>query len=284
MPKVSILDFLPKPKYSVYPLYHQGYYLEEYFMNKFLNSGTEYERQYIPVSWTSCYNDNHNLHHLQYYLNSFDLKEKYFVVCQHDDAPKHHKLPPDTFVFSAGGNYNGPGKIPIPLICSKIPIEYINTNINKDIFCSFVGSATHPIRTQIIQQYKNDFDFVLNCGAWNPQISQNALHNFINTTLRSKYTLCPRGYGTTSFRLYEAMQLNTVPVYISDVHDLPWSDELDWNEFCVLIKPNEINSIKEILKKITEDDYNTMLNKCKQVYEKCFTLDGMYDNIIRRLQ
>lgn len=277
-------DLRPVSSYPTYPPYHVGDYIEDYFYKRFQkNSTKDVKRDYIAISWTTLYCENKDPG-IQNFLNSLDPNKSYFTVCQHDDAPKHHKLPPDTFVFSAGGNYNGPGKIPIPLICSKLPIEYINTNINKDIFCSFVGSATHPIRTQIIQQYKNDFDFVLNYGAWNPQISQNALHNFINTTLRSKYTLCPRGYGTTSFRLYEAMQLNTVPVYISDVHDLPWSDELDWNEFCVLIKPNEINRIKEILKKISEDDYNTILNKCKQVYEKCFTLGGMYDNIIRRLQ
>ena len=284
MHRFPVLDFLPKPKYPTYPSYHVGYYLEEYFINWFFNN--QYQnislRECIPISWTSCYNDNHNLELLQLYLNTYDSNKKYFTVCQHDDAPKFHKLPPNTLIFSAGGNYMGLNKISIPLICSKLPQNYIKLQ-NKDIFCSFVGSTTHPLRTTFIEKYKNDNEFVFNYSGWNASITENALLNFINISSRSKYTLCPRGYGTTSFRLYEAMQLNTIPVYISDHHDLPWSDEINWNEFCVIIKPEEINNLKEILKIISKEKYEMMLNKIKELYNNYFTLNGVCVNIMKRL-
>ena len=54
------------------------------------------------------------------------------------------------------------------------------------------------------------------------------------------------GYGKSSFRLYEILQLGSVPVYISDIHYLPWMDELDWNDFCVPVNADEIEEIDEI--------------------------------------
>jgi hypothetical protein len=277
------LDFLPKPKYPTYPSYHQGYYLEEYFINYFCNNGIVTLTQFIPVSWTTCYNDGHNLQILQNYLNSLHPNFEYFVVCQHDDAPRMHRLPPKTKVFCAGGNYTGPNKIPIPLICSKLPEKYINKK-QKDIFCSFVGSITHPIRSKILETYKTDPDFKIETGNWSSTIQEDQIVKFTDITSRSKYTLCPRGYGTTSFRLYEAMQLDTVPVYMSDTHDLPWSDELDWKQLCVIITPDQINDIKSILTNISDEQYASMKMKIKELYEEYFTLEGVCKNIIKRVQ
>ena len=40
----------------------------------------------------------------------------------------------------------------------------------------------------------------------------------------SYFSLCPRGYGPTSFRLYESISLGTVPIYISDDFSYPLKD------------------------------------------------------------
>ena len=40
--------------------------------------------------------------------------------------------------------------------------------------------------------------------------------------IHSVFGLAPRGYGPTSFRLYETMQMDAVPIYISDVFWLPF--------------------------------------------------------------
>jgi hypothetical protein len=31
---------------------------------------------------------------------------------------------------------------------------------------------------------------------------------------RSVFAVCPRGYSPTSFRLYEALQVHTIPIYV----------------------------------------------------------------------
>ena len=41
----------------------------------------------------------------------------------------------------------------------------------------------------------------------------------------------PRGYGPTSFRLYESIEMQSIPIYISDEFILPYSNIIDWENF-----------------------------------------------------
>jgi len=100
---------------------------------------------------------------------------------------------------------------------------------------------------------------------------------------RSKFLLCPRGYGLNSFRLYEAFQLGCVPVIITDKPFLPWADELVWSKFSVLILPNDINNMYNILNNINQNDYKTMLDTGQKLYNDYFTLGSLYSNIVRRI-
>lgn len=269
--------FRPFPNYPTYPPYHTGLYLEDYFIDYWKNNNFFTERQFIPISWTSYYNNGLDRNVLQTYLNSISKSGKYFVVSQHDEAPSE-LLPPDTLIFSAGGNVTGKNVIPIPLVCSPIPNK---VSCVKDIFCSFVGSNTHSTRSMIYDAYKDKYYF--SQDTWTGHISEDKFEHFKNIACRSKFSLCPRGYGASSFRLYEVMQLNSIPVYVSDRHYLPWSDELDWNEFCVLINSNQILNLENILESIDNDTYNRMITKLNHVYEKYFTLESICQHIIRRL-
>lgn len=276
---ITLDFFTPKPKYPTYPPYHKGLYLEDYFMEFLIKTRPNTNRFFIPVSWTSYYNNCMPGNILQQFLDSLDSRLNYYIVSQHDDAPAQ-RLPSNTKVFSAGGNYTGPNCIPIPLICSPI---CKSSSVSKDIFCSFVGSDTHRIRNKLFNTFSKDSEFVFTQGGWDIKVSDEKLNDFISNTSRSKFALCPRGYGKSSFRLYEAMQLGAVPVYVSDDHYLPWTDELDWSEFCVLIKEEQIQDLKNILKSISDEKYNKMLERIKQIYQEYFTLDGMCNQIIKRV-
>jgi hypothetical protein len=215
---------------------------------------------------------------LQKYLkDNLDYSKKYFTICQHDDGP-FEDLPQDTLIFSAGGNRTKGQIIPIPLICGPIPVvetEYLK----KDIFASFIGSITHPIRQLMIMSLQNKSDYYLKFGQWNPNISDDNFKLFTNITRRSKFTLCPRGYGASSFRLYETFQLNSVPVFISDKSYLPWKNDLNWNKFCILIDPYEIPYLDDILKSISDQKYNNLLENGKKIYREYFTLESTYQKI-----
>jgi hypothetical protein len=118
---------------------------------------------------------------------------------------------------------------------------------------------------------------------WNPTVEKSEMDVFFNLASQSKYLLCPRGYGLNSFRLYEAFQLGCVPVIITDKFFLPWTDELNWNDFSVLIDESKIDHIDDVLKNINEDQYHKMVTIGKNLYPKYFTLDALVENITKRL-
>lgn len=281
----NIADFQhlrPPANYDTYPPYHKGDYLEEYFYKFYLKNKTVFDKTgytYIPIFWTNIYITGQNKNLIQTYLDILPPK-KYFTVSQHDDAVTE-KLPPNTISFEAGGNKNG---IPIPLICS--PIICNNAlSISKDIFCSFVGSILEgSLRHKIYNIFVNDTDFYFSPQNWTTNVHQTRLDHFIETTKRSKFTLCPRGYGAQSFRVYETLQLNSVPVIVYDKEWLPFKDEVDWSTFSVLVHESEIHLLKEKLLQISDEQITCMLNKGKEIYNNFFTLEKTSQQILKYLQ
>ena len=274
-------QFRPTPQYQVYPPYHQGDYLEDYFYNKFVKENPEVSRDYIAVSWTTLYCDN-KTNELQPYLNTIPSTGKYFTISQHDDAPEHG-LPPNTLCFSAGGNAKGSNIIPIPLVCSKLPIQLVE-NMPRKLLASFVGSNTHPIRMKMFEACKTSTNIAMYMRESAPNINNSEFEIFVNVTANSKFALCPRGYGLNSFRLYEAMQLQTIPVIITNDRYLPWEDELNWEEFSVFIDEDQIPYIPEVLAGFSDEQVETMRTRLMEVYEEYFSLDGVYTNIIKRIK
>jgi hypothetical protein len=278
---------------SPYPSYHKGRDLEEHFINFYFENKEKFDSTgytFLPIKWTNIFNIYRNLiPELQDSLNKLDRSKKYFTVSQHDDAP-YLELPPNTLNFAAGGNIAN--TIPIPLICSGI--ENIPRN-QKDIFCSFVGSVSfniggmsslsHNIRMKMLSTLVNNKKYLLKPKHWSSDISTDRESLFFDITSRSKFTLCPRGYGSTSFRLYEAMQLGSVPVYIYyNEPFLPWKDQLDWNRLCILVDFNDIDNIDNILSNITDEKYSDMLKYIEEIYPTYFTLDSLGCKILTKLK
>jgi hypothetical protein len=285
--------YLIKAEAPAYPPYHTGPYLEEYFVHYYFKNLEKFKNvkhQYIPVIWTEMYLHAASLvDELQENLNNLDQTNFYFTVSQHDDAP-FQKLPPNTLNFSAGGNQ--PNTIPIPLICSPIPDI---GDIQKDVFCSFVGSITapmqgwglvsHNLRMKMLETLVDKPEYVLKPKSWTNEVKKDRQDLFLDLTKRSKFTLCPRGYGATSFRLYEAMQLKSVPVYIyHEKPHLPFVDRINWNDICVLINIDEIDQLDQKLKNITDEQYSNMLDNIEKAYLKYFTLEGMCNGILETLE
>ena len=269
--------YRPNPKYPTYPPYHEGLYLEDYFFEYFTKNNIETDRYYIPVFWTTCYVDN-CFSGLQELINTLDPNLKYFTVAQHDDAIRE-RLPIDTISFNAGGNGGG---IPIPLVCSPIK-EEVKPKLEKDIFCSFVGSITHPIRNMMYQTLVNNPKYVISAKNWTSSVSENDFNNFINITSRSIFCLSPRGYGRSSFRLYEAIQLGSIPVFIYDVKWCPFEEDLDWNDFSVLIHESDIPNIDNILSGYSDDKIKKMQDNLKNYWENNFTMQSICKKIIKKI-
>ena len=65
----------------------------------------------------------------------------------------------------------------------------------------------------------------------NSEISLKNQLKFQQIMSESYFSICPRGYGPTSFRLYESIAAGVVPVYISDSHFLPYAESVIGKNF-----------------------------------------------------
>ena len=69
----------------------------------------------------------------------------------------------------------------------------------------------------------------------------------------SVFSLCPRGLGPTSFRIYEAMSLGSIPVYIWEKWKwLPYEGELDWNSFAIVAEAGDMEAVRERIRTMGE--------------------------------
>lgn len=273
-------SYRPAPSYPTYPPYHCGLYLEDHFYHHYRKLAEGKRRLYIPVFWTTCY-IQHSTQGLQHLLSILPTDESYFTVSQHDDAIKE-SMPKDIIHFCAGGNNSNDKTCPIPLVCSPIP-TYLIQEESRSILASFVGSNTHPIRDTMCNLYRHNSNFVISTQSWSPSVRNDDFKRYLDISLRSKFMLCPRGYGLNSFRLYESFQLGCVPVIVTDRPYLPWSDELDWSRFSVLVNENEIDKIQEVLSSISTPQYDELKAYGQSIYKTHFSLDGVCENILKRL-
>lgn len=252
----GLTQFQPRQR-QPYPIHNRNEF-EYWFMSNFKQQ--EGQREYIPVLWTAFQLDTERnklqRQKLQAYLNSMDRSKKYFTVVQHDDGIKF-SLPFDCKVFGMGKESD----YPLPLICEPHAYKFEN---ERDIKASFIGNKTHPVRSQLIR-LQNQPGYYISFGNHNPK-------DFCEILSRSVFTLCPRGYGITSFRIMEAIQYGSIPVYISDRFIFPHG--IDFNEYGVVVHSSDASRVDQILSQISEDEIKMKQSKLKDIFDKYFTYES----------
>jgi hypothetical protein len=233
-------------------------------------------REYLPMTLTALFKDadfgknKFKVADIQYHIDIKLPKKPYFVVCQNDDGLFFDFSKHDLFVIGmsgVGADYN------IPLICQ--PHKHV-FNVEKDIEVSFVGNKTHPLRNEILS---------LNKDGWYITSGHHPLPKFCEILARSKYVLCPRGYGKNSFRIAEALQYGAIPVYISDEFVKPYTnskgfvgkDANMFEEYGIFVEAHEIGDLENILMYRTPKITPQQL---KWIYHTNYTYEAVKHHIL----
>lgn len=289
---IRILDvpkkFLPSMPIQYPP--HQGYnpMIEERALNFFLTKQhLKSDCIYIPIQWTSWHiSPNSEFGKNTQPLIDFcsDILEKYpnekfFTIVQYDGGTL---VPIDNCtIFASSGNFSSPvgnnsTYEPIPLLCD--PHQGIPKK-NKKYKVGYVGRSTHPIRIKMYEILK-DFDnykIIVN-------IESNQTEVFCETIYNSIFALCPRGYGPASYRMYEAIQMKSIPIYISDEFWLPFTNEIEWSKMCLLINEKEIETIPERVNYLIDSgEYKNFLEYGQKIYQKYLTWEGCLNTIAKKI-
>ena len=255
---------------------------EEYFYNWFIENKPQINKTYLPIFWTNYYISRdyaqQDISEINTFLDTLDKSKEYFTIIQWDDGivnPFEYK---NIYVFGQGGGGAKKGYIgdyPIPLICQPNPSIKIQ---NKDIFASFVGGihGRSSCREDLYNNLKNNNKYL-----FQESIGYDAFSNIMS---RSVFSLCPRGYGATSFRICEALQHNSIPVYISDKPWIPFNDMIDFNDYGVFIHSKDIDKIDEILKNTPQQEILKKNIFGKHAYNNYYTYQGCAEKIIIKLK
>ena len=155
--------------------------------------------------------------------------------------------------------------------------------LEKEYLLTFIGRNSNKIRNNIfnlkferpdiyIEDSSKKFDL------WGRQKSGKKVERqkYYNMLLRSKFSLCPRGVGTSSMRTFESMKLGVAPIIVSDNWRLPKGPM--WKDFSIFIKEKNIRDLEKIAESHS-DGYKEMGQKARKAFEAFFA-DEVYFNYV----
>ena len=273
-----------------YPNFNEKPGFEAYFYNYFISNKIKSDYTYIPIQWTNYFvqqNYGKNIEKLKLFIEkNLSPKNKYFTVVQYDGGPLLELE--NCLIFNMGGMFStklpiSSKSIPLPLIYE---FNFSDNYLEKEYLASYLGRPTHKIRTIIEKKLKNEKSFYIeNLDSMNSKIETINLEKYENLIKSSHFFLCPRGYGPASFRLYESIELGTIPVYISDEFVLPFQDEINWKKFSVIIKKSKIGKLPKILSSILESqNYEDMLRELSNVKDNYFNFESTAKYIHKKIK
>jgi len=232
-------------------------------------------RVYLPIFWTAYLvradfgKHKGKLGKLQTYVNSLSPNIKYWTVVQYDDGPVVDMSHLDCKFFAMSGP-----KIdyPLPLIGRPHTVEVQQEH--RPYLFNFIGRVTHPLRKELMETLSNQSDGYISTKDHNIQ-------QYCDILSKSVFTLCPRGYGQTSFRISEALQYGSIPVYISDDFIIPYNH--NFCDYGLTFSPGDLQEVLNTLRDFPRDTIKNIQSRIPSIYYSLFTYEGCSVRILKEL-
>jgi len=111
---------------------------------------------------------------------------------------------------------------------------------------------------------------------------------FVDTLLASDYGLEVRGDPNTSARLFEICSLGRIPVVVDTERFFPFSDEIDYSSFALIVDFRDIErlpeKIAEFHEAISPERFKQMQRNARDAYIHYFRIDALMHHIIREIE
>ena len=219
-----------------------------------------YENIYNYSDNPTCAYENKDLILIPNPLYEKDIKEEYNVVIVHLVMHEQEKIIFDkTFLSECRKNRK------------KYEYGYIG-----DIYKGRLELKDLELDSYFFKDTSNDTIWHLN---ENDKVDR--IKDFLNEVSLSKFTFCPRGNGSSSFRLFESLEVGSVPI-ITGMIDYPFRDKVDWDSFS--IKGESIKDLPLLIEKansLTEYEYKVMRQNGIDFWEQYCRLDNYHDWVIK---
>lgn len=134
------------------------------------------------------------------------------------------------------------------------------------------NSKSNTIRRQLISTYINHPTLKIeSTDSWLNH-SSNEKADYVQLILNAKFSLCPGGWGPSSFRIYESMALGRCPVILADKFSEPLG--CNWKDFSIRIQQKDYKHIEAILNE-RASEYKILGKKAKTIWDNHFNLNAL---------
>lgn len=144
-------------------------------------------------------------------------------------------------------------------------------------------SKSNQINTNFIKRTSYRAGLKYNVNKQNHQTTKDFFKNIDN----SDYTLCYRGAGNFSIRLYQTLAMGRIPVFVNTDCILPLENIIDWKNHVVWIEEQEISKISEILIKFHSNLDDKLLNQLykenREFWEKKLRLGPFFVEMLKNI-
>lgn len=203
----------------------------------------------------------------------------------YDDRDRPWCVLPGLYVSMPKSNFDSRRQIAVPYYKNNNEHMARLEMVEPDLLFSFMGARKHKIRDHLLElthprAYIEDtshiqfFDY---SEARDEQKIQSQKQRFQEIMVRSKFVLCPRGVGASSFRLQEALTVSRVPVIISDEWVPPQGP--DWAGCAIRVREAEVDTIPALLE-ARETDFPAMAVKAHQAYHEWLAPDVFFHRTV----
>ena len=262
---------------------------------------------YLAFPWANMIDGMHTKKFIYNKIKDFKITDlSCFTVVQHIHFRNYLELFSKigiTHIFSShrrSGDEKLEQKYNIKIIpFSLFPVQSNKENIininDRKYLTSFIGQYDQKcyltsIRQKIFDIFSNLKDnYVVRRKEWHYQGMVYRNEKETNTTneqeykdiLReSKFSLCPSGSGPNSIRIWESMSYGSIPVILADTLILPEIQDLDWTDYFIIWKENDIDTLYDYLSNFPKEKLEEISNKNIQLYDKFFSIDNMEKTIV----
>lgn len=170
--------------------------------------------------------------------------------------------------------------VEVPKLISNIEIAHFDVSF-QGYFCNEIRKkASKAISGMKSVSINNRYWFEKFMGRETVEIERN----YSGLMQMSKFVLCPRGFGLSSIRFFETMAFGRIPILISDDAKLPLENMINYDEFVIRVKENQIESIPDKIQECKKGRNLTAMSiMARSVWEKWFNPNNFYNFLIESL-
>lgn len=156
---------------------------------------------------------------------------------------------------------------------------------NEPYLAAFVGSqSAHPVREQIFHIQREDF-FLKDTSGYSAKMTYHGdpaerahfWSEYADSIANARFSLCPRGAGAGSIRLFESMKMGRACVILAD--DWQPNTGVDWAAFSITVAERDAHKLPEILDRYA-DRAVEMGARARQAWEENFSEQVRFTRVV----